>query len=121
MALKYLKDIEINIYNILIMTGDFNISNSNWNPFYPYNLTYSDILMEVADSFDFKLSSPVNQGSTQYTDNSNNFNSVIDLMFLWPDSIRINNYFILPESPSLSDHTLLTVDIFISEEFIQDK
>ena len=42
MALKYLKDIEINIYNILIITGDFNISNSNWNPFYSYNLIYSE-------------------------------------------------------------------------------
>jgi len=25
MALKYLKDIEVNIDNILVMTGDFNI------------------------------------------------------------------------------------------------
>ena len=27
-ALKYLKDIEVNIDNVLIMTGDFNIRNS---------------------------------------------------------------------------------------------
>ena len=28
-ALKYLKDIEVNINNILIMTGDFNIRDSS--------------------------------------------------------------------------------------------
>ena len=28
MALKYLKDIEVNINNMLVMTGDFNIRDS---------------------------------------------------------------------------------------------
>ena len=28
MALKYLKDIEVNINNILVMTGNFNIRDS---------------------------------------------------------------------------------------------
>jgi len=28
MALKYLKDIEVNIDNMLVMTGDFNIRDS---------------------------------------------------------------------------------------------
>jgi len=28
-ALKYLKDIEVNLSNILIMIGDFNIKNNN--------------------------------------------------------------------------------------------
>ena len=28
MALKYLKDIETNISNVIIMTGDFNIRDS---------------------------------------------------------------------------------------------
>jgi len=32
MVLKYLKDIEVNIDNILIMTGDFNIRDSLWDP-----------------------------------------------------------------------------------------
>ena len=103
------------------MTRDFNIRDSNWDLSYPHYLAYSDILMEVADSFDLKLSSPINQVPTQYTDNSNNSNSVINLMFLWPNSVEINNHFILPEFQSLSNHAPLTVDIFISEEFIQDK
>jgi len=82
MALKYLKDIEINIHNILIMIGDFNISYSNWDLSYPHHSTYSNILMEVADSFDLKSFSSVNQFPTQYANNSNDPNSVIDLIFL---------------------------------------
>ena len=31
LALKYLKDTETNIHNIIIMTGDFNIRDSLWN------------------------------------------------------------------------------------------
>ena len=77
--------------------------------------------MEVADSFDLKLSSPVNQVPTQYTNNPNNSNLVINLMFLWSNSVEINNHFILSESQSLSNHAPLTVNIFISKEFIQDK
>ena len=34
-ALKYLKDTKANIYNILVITGDFNIRDSLWNPLYP--------------------------------------------------------------------------------------
>ena len=32
-TLKYLKDTEVNLWNILIMAGDFNIRNSIWDPF----------------------------------------------------------------------------------------
>ena len=81
-TLKYLKDIEVNIYNVLIMTGDFNIRDNNWDLNYSYYSVYNNILIEVADSFSLKLSSPVNQVSTQYTDSSNNANSVINFMFL---------------------------------------
>ena len=59
-ALKYLKDIEINIKNVLIMIEEFNIRDSNWNSLYSYYLTHSNILIEVADSFDLKLFFPVN-------------------------------------------------------------
>jgi len=34
-ALKYLKDIEVNIDNILVMTGDFNIRDRLWDPSFP--------------------------------------------------------------------------------------
>jgi len=42
-------------------------------------------------------------------------------MFLWPDSVKVNNHFILPDSWYSSDYALLIVNIFISEEFIQGK
>jgi len=45
-----------------------------------------------------KLSSFIHQVSTCYTDNHNNSNSVIDLLFLQLNSVEINNHFILPDS-----------------------
>ena len=66
-ALKYLKDTKVNLNNVLIMTGDFNIKDNNWNPSYLYHLTHIDTLR---DSFNLELSTLINQVSTQYMDNS---------------------------------------------------
>jgi len=63
-VLKYLKNTEANIYNILIMAGDFNIRNSDWNPSYPFYSSHSDSLVEIADSFDLALFSPTQQVPT---------------------------------------------------------
>lgn len=60
-ALKYPKNTEVNIYNLLIIIGDFNIRDSEWNSSYPHHSVFSDILLEVTDSFNLKLSLPVNQ------------------------------------------------------------
>ena len=38
--------------------------------------------MEITDSFDLRMSTSYIQVHTQYTNNPNNFNSVIDLIFL---------------------------------------
>ena len=35
-ALKYLKGIEVNINNVLIIIGNFNIRDINWDPSYFY-------------------------------------------------------------------------------------
>ena len=43
-TLKYLKSTKVNLNNILIMIGDFNIRDSDWNPSYPYHSVYTDIL-----------------------------------------------------------------------------
>ena len=63
-ALKYLKDVEVNIHNILIMIGDFNIRDNDWDLTYLYHSIYNNVLMEVVNSFDLKLSTPVYQVPT---------------------------------------------------------
>jgi len=81
-ALKYLKNTEVNIHNILIMTGDFNIRDSDWNSEYLFHSVHSDLLFDIADSFNLSFSHPTHPVLTRYLDNGENSNSVIDLMFL---------------------------------------
>ena len=50
-ALKYFKDTEVNISNLFIMTGDFNIRDNIWDPFFPHHLVISDDLMTIVDLF----------------------------------------------------------------------
>ena len=57
MVLKYLKDNEANINNVLIITGDFNIRDSFWDSLFPNHLTYSDTLTDIADSLNLDISS----------------------------------------------------------------
>ena len=118
LALKYLKDTEINIHNILIMTGDFNIRNSLWDPSFPHHLSISNDLIIIADSFNLELSLPTNTIPTRYSDTEGESNLVIDLMFLWSESIGLNNHLIHPNLHLSSDHTPLTVSIPITEENI---
>jgi len=120
-TLKYFKDTEVNLQNILIMTDDFNIRDSIWDPFYLFYLSHSNSLLEIADSLDLKLSNSIQQISTQYLDNANNTNLVIDLFFLCSNSMEINNHSINPDIWYLSDHAPLTINIVMTEEFIQDK
>jgi len=81
-TLKYLKDTEVNIQNLLIMAGDFNIRDSLWDSSFPHHSSISNDLIIIADSFHLSLLSSTNQVPTRYTDNLNNTNLIIDLMFL---------------------------------------
>ena len=58
---------------------------------------------------------------TQYSDNTNDINPVINLFFLQSNSTEFNNHIILPKLWFFSDHTPLTVDNSINKEFIQEK
>ena len=89
-ALKYLEDTEASIHNILIMVRDFNIRDRKLNLSYLFYLSHSD-------SLDLKLSSLVYQVSTQYINNPNGSNLVINLIFLHPNLVKIDNHYILSE------------------------
>ena len=117
-ALKYLKDTEVSISQVLLMIGDFNIRDNLWDPLFPHHSSISDDLMMIVDLFDLALSSPINSGPTRFSDMVGESNSVIDLMFLRCSSSKLDRHSIHPNSRLSSDHAPLTVDIPICEEII---
>ena len=119
LALKYLKDTEVNISNVLLMTGDFNIRDNLWDPSFPFHASISDNLIMIADSFNLSLSSLTNPGPTRFSNTAGKSNSVIDLMFLRHGFNELDNHSILPECHLSSDHVPLIIDIPIFEESIQ--
>ena len=64
------------------MTRDFNIRDSDWDSEYLFYSVHSDLLFDIADSFNLSFSHPTHPVPTRYLDNGKNSNSVIDLMFL---------------------------------------
>ena len=118
MVLKYLKDIEVNIDNVLIITGDFNIRDSLWDPSFPYHSSISDDLMIIADYFNLTLLTPTNPSSTRFLDMAGKSNLVIDLMFLCYGSSKLNHHSICPDCCLSSDHASLIINIPINDKFI---
>ena len=117
-TLKYLKNTEINLNNVLIIIEDFDIRDSNWDPSYPHHLLYTDMLWEVADSFGLELLISINLVFIWYIDNFQGSNSVLDLIFLRIGLEKLNNYIILPNFQSLLDYASLLVSIILKKEFI---
>ena len=117
-ALKYLKDIEVNIDNVLIMTGDFNIRDSLWDPSFHHHSSISDDFMIIADSFNLTLSTPTNPFPTRFSDTAGVSNSVIDLMFLRYGSSELNQHSICPDCRLSLDHAPFIINIPIDDEFI---
>ena len=118
-ALKYLKDNEVNIENLLLMTGDFNIRDSLWDSNFPFHSSVSDNLIIIADSLNLSLSTPTNPCPTRYSDTARELNSVIDLMFLHCGSYELDCHSIHPGNHLSSDHTLLSIKIPIIKDVIQ--
>ena len=89
-ALKYLKNTEVNIDNVILMTGDFNIGDSLWDSSFPFHSSISDDLIIIANSFNLALSTLTNPCLTRYSDMAGESNSVIDLMFLQYESLELD-------------------------------
>ena len=89
-ALKYLKDTEANIDNIVFMTGDFNIRDSLWDLSFPFHSSISDDLIIIVDSFNLALFTLTNPCPTKYSDMAGETNSVIDLIFLRYGSLELD-------------------------------
>jgi len=97
-ALKYLKDTEVNINQVLLMTGDFNVRDNLWDPLFPHHSSISDNLMMIVDSFDLALSSPINPDPTRFSNTVGESNLVIDLIFLRCGSSELDRHSIHPDS-----------------------
>ena len=117
-TLKYLKDTEVNINNLLIMTSDFNIRDQLWYPSFSHHASISDNLFIIADSFNLDLSIPTNPVPTRYSDTMDKSDSVIDLMFLCSGSSKLNNHMIHPEWWLTSNHAPLMITIPIIEKLV---
>ena len=117
-VLKYLKNIEVNINNILVITGNFNIRDSLWDSSFPHHSSISDDLLLIANSFQLALSMPTNPFPTRYSDTVGEANLTIDLMFLRYDSIELNQHSIHPDWWLTSDHAPLSITIPITNKFI---
>jgi len=57
-ALRALWESMTNINKTIILTGDFNIRDSDWDPNFRHHSSHTDDLITIADSLDLKLSPP---------------------------------------------------------------
>ena len=109
----------MNIKNVLLITGNFNIRDSLWDSAFPFHSSVSNDLIIIADSFNLSLSTPTNPCPTRYSDMAGESDSVIDLMFLHCGSYELDCYSIHPGNHLSSDHASLSIEIPIIEEVIQ--
>jgi len=64
------------------------------------------------------MSKPTEVFPTRYSNNSQDSNLVLDLVFLQPNLSEQNNHYIHPDWRLTSDHASISVDILIAKEHI---
>ena len=77
-----------------------------------------DTLFDIANSFCLEISKPIEFFPTRYSDNVQNSNSVLDLIFLWPNLTEHDNHCIYLDWRLTSDHALITVNISVVKKHI---
>ena len=97
LALKYLKDTEDDINNVIIIASNFNIRDNLWDFNYPHHSIHRMLLFDIVDSFHLELSEPTSHYPIRYLNNNHNLNLVIDLMFPRLESEELNYHSIHPE------------------------
>jgi len=113
--LQVLQQNMVNINNTIILTGDFNIRDSNWDPSFRHHFSHTNDLITIADSLGLKLSPPLNPSPTRFANNLRDTNSIIDLVFLPPDNTGFSRHMLHPEIHKPSDHVPLIIEIGIGE------
>ena len=103
------------------MMEDFNIRDSFWNLNFLYHSSHRDTLFDIADSFHLELSKPAEFFPTRYSYNTQDLNSVLDLMFLYLNSSEHDNHHIHPDWRLTSDYAPITIDISILKKHVQTK
>ena len=95
-ALHFLSWNIINLDNTIIMTGDLNIQDSNWDPNFHYHSIHTKDLITIANSLGLELSLFLNPSSTRFVDNPRNSNFVTDLVFLPSDNKGFGQHMLHP-------------------------
>ena len=101
------------------MIGNLNIRDCFWDPNFLYYSLHRDTLFDITNFFQLEISRSTEFLPTRYSDNSQNLNLVLDLVFLQPNSTKKNNHHIHLDYRLTFDHASISVDISIAEEHIQ--
>jgi len=95
--------------------GNFNIRDNDWDPNFCHHSIHTEDLLTITDSLGLELSPPLNPGFTRFVDNTWDFNSIIDLIFLSSENRGFEQHILHPDICKPSDHVLLTIKIGITE------